>query len=494
MAFEKSNHHLGTFDLNGLNVFGELRLAGAQSHLTLRTEDSPAGLVAPSVLYGQLHDFTFVSCIDCVGGSAPSSYGDSQGHHCYSWSLFPHFSLTGDRHFNPANDRVTEVWFSVSDASLIFDDFDSYGVLQGSPDSVSNLIPKSAYGRTVPHGTRPKVAYFAGRCEVLDVAVSEGTIKVQHWPTFDMGSSEGIRLGSRLRLGIHFSEPTQLVALLGAVTKLTQFLSLVAGRSQGVSDVQIQIDGDNYNDRPLLMHWSFAPSVEDITEERDKPSHVDMPLDAIRRPEEFASTLSKWWEASADQGLARARLYSCRTRGNRFDVDRLVAAANMFDLRVTSVATGTPTELTRVCEESVKALKKLRKTDDRDSVIMALKRVGAPSLRKKVLERAAVVKSRFVLENLPEVLGQAVLCRNHFVHGGGDLRFDYAAVQPFTIFLTETLEFIFAAAELVECGWDGAAWKRKPHTASHWFSRYLSGYSEYTRELLLVCTRRGEIS
>lgn len=486
MVFETSGQHLGTFDLHGLKVFGELHLAAVQSRLTLRTEDKPARLNVPSVVHGQLHDFTFVSCIDCVGGSAPNTRFDSQGHHSYSWNLFPHFALMGSRHFNPASDKITHVWFSVSDASLIFDDFDSYGVLYDFPGSVSDLIPKRVGDRQVPHGPTQKFAYFAGRCDVLKVAVSEGSIEVQHWPIPEMSSSEGIRLRSLLKLGIRFSAPTELSACLKAVTKLTQFLSLVAGRSQGVSNVQVQINGASEKDMPLLMHWSFAPSVANTEEDQDEPSFLDMPLDAIRRPDEFASSLSSWWETSADQGLARARLHSCRANGNQFDVDRLVAAANMFDLRVTSVAAEISVELAQVCEESIKALKKLPKTDDRDSAIMALKRVGAPSLRKKVLARAAVVKSRFVLDDLDEVLRLAVLSRNYFVHGGGE-RFDYAAVEPFTVFLTETLEFVFAAAELIECGWNGAAWNGKPHTARHWFSRYLSGYSGDARELLLAC-------
>ena len=163
----------------------------------------------------------------------------------------------------------------------------------------------------------------------------------------------------------------------------------------------------------------------------------------------------------------------------------------MFDLRITTVKTEIPDELAQVCKDTVKALKKLPKDDDRDSVIMALRRVGAPSLRKKILARAAVVRSRFVLDDLEEVLRLAVLSRNYFVHGGGE-RLDYAGIEPFTAFLTETLEFVFAAAELIECGWDGAAWKRKPHTGSHWFSRYLSGYSGDARQLLLSSRRAEE--
>jgi len=59
MVFETTGLHLGAFDLHGLKVFGQLHLASAQSRLTLRTEDKPARLDVPSVVNGQLHDFTW---------------------------------------------------------------------------------------------------------------------------------------------------------------------------------------------------------------------------------------------------------------------------------------------------------------------------------------------------------------------------------------------------------------------------------------------------
>jgi hypothetical protein len=62
----------------------------------------------------------------------------------------------GNKHFNPASDKITDLWFSVSDASLIFDDLDAYGVLHDALVPVSDVIPKSIDHRQVPHGPAPK--------------------------------------------------------------------------------------------------------------------------------------------------------------------------------------------------------------------------------------------------------------------------------------------------------------------------------------------------
>jgi len=51
-------------------------------------------------------------------------------------------------------------------------------------------------------------------------------------------------------------------------------------------------------------------------------------------------------------------------------------------------------------------------------------------------------------------------------------------------FLTETLEFIFAAAELIECGWAGSHWRQRPHTGYHWFSRFFADYENGQKNLL----------
>lgn len=182
--------------------------------------------------------------------------------------------------------------------------------------------------------------------------------------------------------------------------------------------------------------------------------------------------------------LLRARLHSCREGGNHFDTNRLVAAANMFDITYSLKPVEVPQELAKVRDECLLALRALPRSDDRDSAIMALSRIGTPTLMKKVLSRAAVLRGHFHLKDLDKVLRQAVKCRNHFVHGPGDKGFKYAAVESHTHFLTETLEFVFAAAELIECGWAASDWRHRPHTGYHWFSRFISDYTQACQELL----------
>jgi len=50
-------------------------------------------------------------------------------------------------------------------------------------------------------------------------------------------------------------------------------------------------------------------------------------------------------------------------------------------------------------------------------------------------------------------------------------------------FLTDTLEFVFAASDLIEAGWDPAQWNAEPKGWGHSFARFRAGYGLTLRQL-----------
>jgi hypothetical protein len=107
-----------------------------------------------------------------------------------------------------------------------------------------------------------------------------------------------------------------------------------------------------------------------------------------------------------------------------------------------------------------------------------------PSLPKKVLYRTNIVLSRFgsKLADLNLVVQTAVKFRNFYVHGGAS-GLDIKAIQPLSSFLTDSLEFVFAASDLIEAGWDAGKWSNGYLSHGHSFSRFMSDYSERLNEL-----------
>jgi hypothetical protein len=172
---------------------------------------------------------------------------------------------------------------------------------------------------------------------------------------------------------------------------------------------------------------------------------------------------------------------------NSYDVDRIVGAANMFDLlpadrapKAKDVDPATQGAIER-CRAIVKALPL---GHARQSLLSAFGRLGAASLRDKVVHRAKLLQAtsdrRFPELEMP--CTQAVICRNHFVHGS-DSAFDYVNNFHAVAFLSDTLEYVFAMTDLIDLGWSFADWQKQGTTGSHPFGLYASDYQRHLDNL-----------
>jgi hypothetical protein len=141
-------------------------------------------------------------------------------------------------------------------------------------------------------------------------------------------------------------------------------------------------------------------------------------------------------------------------------------------------------ELQSARNEARTAFKALPKTAERDGLLNALGRIGKPALRHKIRARVKLI-SDCVDRQFPElalVTDQAVDCRNFYVHGTPGA-FDFGSHPDQRIFFTDTLEFVFAASDLIDSGWRIADWTSQWTTGSHPFSQYRIGYTTRLAEL-----------
>ena len=114
----------------------------------------------------------------------------------------------------------------------------------------------------------------------------------------------------------------------------------------------------------------------------------------------------------------------------------------------------------------------------------ALGRIGKATLKRKVRSRAKLITD-IVGDQFPDldvVVDQAVDCRNYYVHGSV-AKIDYIKQVDQVQFFTDTLEFVFAASDLVESGWDITAWSKQGSTLSHPFGQYRINYKQQLSEL-----------
>jgi hypothetical protein len=165
-----------------------------------------------------------------------------------------------------------------------------------------------------------------------------------------------------------------------------------------------------------------------------------------------------------------------------YSIDRLISAANMFDILPSSAVPSTvclSDEVKKAKAACRKIFKALPKTmPERESVLDALGRVGKANLKQKIRHRARliceVIGDRF--PDLSWVTDEAVNCRDRYVHGGKS-SFNYNEHFSSVVFLTKTLEFVFVASDLIEAGWDAKAWSERPTVGSHYLSRYGVDYA-----------------
>jgi len=202
-------------------------------------------------------------------------------------------------------------------------------------------------------------------------------------------------------------------------------------------------------------------------------------LDAVRQPEKFSGVLRNWLERQEDWAGARWRFFNSFGKQRNYDIDRLIGSANMFDVLPDS-AVPTDLQLSDVLKaaqsKGQEIFSALPQSPERDSVLSALGRVGKSSLKHKAQYRAQLIidASATPFSELLWVLGEAVRCRNYYVHGSKP-RFDYDRNFDAVTFFTDTLEFVFAASDLIEAGWDINAHISAGTTMSHPFGRYQRG-------------------
>jgi hypothetical protein len=398
--------------------------------------------------------------------------------------MFPHYVLVGEKHINPAAPIIRKIGFTVDDLSTIFYDFDAFGTMHDASGLIEKVLEPVKKNRVVEIGEWAHIGYFTGKLKVAEIETIIGTITVSHRPTFDMGGPEGVHMENSMYVVIEFTEPLVFESAIDRVLSVARFLSVVAGRVQGIDNIEIQTEEDMQGEwrKPTRVHWSLGPKSANRTNPYHKPSPGDVPFHPLERTEELSQVLANWIKHEPVRYIARNRYIACLKKSNKYGPDRIVAAANMFDVMPLDATPGKaalPDNLLNAQKAIIKILEGVDRSDEQNAAMAAIKRLGYPTLRRKVLHRADFIADQMgaSFPKLGEVLKIAIKCRNYFVHGNSS-GFKFDKVEPYVSFLTDALEFTFAASELIEAGWDGAAWNKESHGLGHSFSRFRASYRE----------------
>lgn len=487
----------GIFALaNGSTVKGELSLKGASSALALYSDEFFDPHDSEDIT-GRLFDGTHVSLINCVTMSGAGST-DTGKMIYHTASIFPHYVVIGDRFISSSGRPVHSVCFMIDDAPAVFYDFNAFGMaLHNTKDLMARIVDTKDLNREIPIGDHPNIFYYTGNDEIISVNTVIGRVSVAHRISYAFPGPEGIHVNNRIEISI---EPPSALSFAEAMTNLydlLSFLSIVAGRPQNILNIKILPVPVAGRSHPLDLYWSMPPCRKNDVAER-KPHQLDILLSAIREPEEFKAVLKAWIERHTTWRSARARFDTSFSYQNRYEVNRLVGAANMFDILPSSAfqqAKALTPELEEARSTARRQFRLLPQSPERDSILSALGRIGKPSLKHKIRERAELITSS-VGQRFPElvlVVDHAVNCRNYYVHGTSS-GVDYDANGYLVNFFVDTLEFVFAASDLVESGWSIQEWADRGSVMSHPFGRYRVAYQQNLDILKQVLSQSNEES
>ena len=305
---------------------GTLSLEGHDTRLYV-WGDCPMEMPSGGTISGTLDDLTKVSLIDCVvvGHSDISRQEDKR----FTYNVLPRFIVMGDRHFSREDRLVEEVFFSLRDSPL-FNDRDAFGTSYfNDPDLMRRIVQSDGRSNSPEIGELNWIIYYTGKVNIFNADTSLGQISARHASSWSAGISVDQVPTSDVLIGIKTGDLVTIIEAVRRIDRVLQFLDAIVGRSQSIDEIHVYV-GDCPHERGADVYDAMQPSYR-LSHRAGEASPLDILIDPVREPQAFGDTLSAWIEKDTKWSAARYRLARAWS-GSGYDYDRIVAAANVFDL------------------------------------------------------------------------------------------------------------------------------------------------------------------
>ena len=488
--------------LDGVGV-GRLAIAGKDTELKLSTSNPSESFSADFCdRHGTLNDGSKASLLGCLPTKF-TSYGPKHLQPIHETTFLLHYVLVGGSFISSEESIIRAVHYHFENVDCLVNGLQMFGTIRPDREEFRRILEADHKRReriSRDHqwetrkfdpeiGDAPVLQYFNGVWEIAKCDARIGAVTLANRTSHGLGSLKRVSIDNEVTVSLEFVAPTTIGEALASLRTLHGFFELCLGRRQRYLwiDAELVREGAELDDPipPCLeVYWSNGNTR--VSGETAPTLLGDVLLEAGRQKAEFASVLSGWLDSAESMSVARSMIANSFHSGS-YSADRIVGSANAFDvLPDTHVPSRVePDEPTReAVKECSKRFKALPESFARGTVLSALGRVGKPSLRDKIYHRADILVEAEPggFSELRFPCTQAVLCRNHFVHGSEEA-FDYWEEAGAFAFLADTLEFVFAASDLIELGWDYTSWREKGSTLSHRFGAYVDAYNMNLRML-----------
>ncbi len=483
MNTKREKVRIGTFMVGDTATIGHVTTDGKDTTVRLYSNDFYHFRKQDEArIHGTLTNHEKITLVDCVTSTVPgtTTTPNGQSHHA---NVFPHYIVTGSHHIEPEELDIGAIELHIANVHSLFWDYTAFGSTIGDREANKSFIAQVTAGMEKPPeiGAYPDILYFTGKYQILTAQTALGHIVVSHRPRFTSPTPRGLRVKNYIVVRIEFVEPSNFHDAFLRAQELLVFLDLMMGTKHGIKTATIEL-ATKSDEKPRLDVYQTMASRRSGKKNSSKPHPGDVLINGGLAPDSFARVLTAWVGRQAEWKSARFRFIQNFRKDNNYTIDRLVAAANVFDLLPAAAVGGAPAisaSLAKATAEAKKLFRELPPSQERESVLGALGRVGNQTLRSKVAHRAKLVTNRFGnrFPDLDLVVAAAISTRNYFVHGS-EGKLSHEACFEFAPFFTDTLEFIFGASDLIEAGWDAEKWNKAGTTLSHPFGRFRTSYVE----------------
>lgn len=446
-----------------------------------------------------LNDGKKVSLLDCVlHGKSQHRFDENSQ---FESIFFPHYTVVSEEFICSDEPVIQAIRYHFQNVECLINGRDTFQSLHPDTSEIHQILemdykrkekiaekhgwPRKPFKPQI--GDHPHLLYFSGLWEIVASDAKIGKVSFTNRSSHSGGSAAGIGIENEVTANIEFVEPKTLDEATHALRTLHGLFELSLGHRQRFRWIELELTQRLNHPKPerpqtARLYWSLC---NERVEGDPKINLYDVLLCPDRNAEEFSKVVTGWMNSAKTMGEPRVR-FATAFFGS-YSVNRIVGAANMFDLLPESHAPKTK-EADALLKDAVTQCRKiftdLPDSFARQSILSTLGRIGKASLRDKIYHRAdkiiEVVGDKFPELYLP--CNHAVLCRNHYVHGSKG-SFDYQLHFAEFAFIIDTLEFVFAASDLIDLGWDMKRWMDQGTTMTHSFGVYKINYSENINSL-----------
>lgn len=462
--------YFGEFSVNSHHdAIGKISLTDESSKIELTLRGNTSQTENKDVIYADLDRLKKATCVNCIVTNTVIT-NNASGENSHSVTLFPHHVIIGDEYIDPKSNCIDSFSFYTQDTKDLFRDNKDFGKVYPDEDIINFL--KSHYGKKIELCDFPHIFFHSGRENIIECKTLSGNFRVFNNTTINGLGHNGDFLNNKVKIEFTFNSPVSFDSYLKALLSHLRFLNILTGREQHLGDSEIHIKTKN---SPIDKRFTVLSSYQKKTENESKDNYISnsSPINPITKKNEFIEIYKTWMFKEAELLISRIRYNSSFSKQHFYDADRLVAAANIFDTLPKSCK---PTKkslnehVASAKEKSKEIFKALPDSIEKNIVLGTLGRLESPTLTDIILHRSNLIleKCKTLFPELDLAIKVAVKVRNYFVHG--TFNYQPQIIERHALFLTDVLEFIFVASDLIECGWDIESWSKEHYSLGHPFN------------------------